>query len=144
MFCSNCGNKIEKCSSFCTKCGSATGNVAMNNQPVYYYGPKVPGNGLSIAGMVLGIVGISLALFYLLGVASESYILEKVMYRRYVFAYAFGVVLIPLALSATGLPLSICGLLKNKNGKNIAGIILNSITLLIQFILFIYIVVTFS
>ena len=144
MYCSNCGNKIEKGSSFCTKCGSAIGNVAMNNQPAYYYGPKVPGNGLSIAGMVLGIVGLSFALLYLLGVASESYILEKVMSRRYVVAYAFGVVLVPLALSATGLPLSICGLLKNKNGKNISGIILNSITLLIQFILFIYIVVTFS
>ncbi len=144
MYCSNCGNKVEQGTSFCTKCGSAIGNVAVNNQQAYYYAPKVPGNGLSIAGMVLGIVGLVFALLYLLSVTSDAYILEKAIYRRYVLAYAFGVVLVPLSLSATGLPLSICGFLKNKNGKNVAGIILNSITLLIQFILFLYIVVSFS
>jgi len=144
MYCSNCGNKIERGALFCTKCGSGVENTPMNNQSIYYYAPKVPGNGLSIAGMVLGIVGLTFALLYLLSVVSDSYILERVVYGRYIIAYAFGVVLIPLSLSATGLPLSICGFLKNKNGKNISGIILNSITLLIQFILFLYIVVTFS
>ena len=144
MYCSNCGNKLSQGEAFCTKCGSPTGNNVVNNQPVYYYNQKVPGNGLSIAGMVLGIVGIVFALLYLLSFTAESYVIEYGLNRRFVVAYAFGIVLIPLSLSATGLPLSICGMLKNKNGKNVSGIILNSITLLIQFILFLYIIINYS
>ena len=142
MYCSNCGNKIEKDGIFCANCGTPINTPA---QPqVVYYKQRVPGNGLSIAGMVLGIVGLVFALLYVLSFSSNAYLLERSIYRRYIFAYAFGTVLIPLALSATGLPLSICGLLKNKNGKNISGIILNSLTLLIQFILFLVIVTNYS
>ena len=142
MYCSNCGNKIDKEGIFCANCGTPINTPA---QPqVVYYKQRVPGNGLSIAGMVLGIVGFVFALLYVLSFSSNAYLLERSIYRRYIFAYAFGTVLIPLALSATGLPLSICGLLKNKNGKNISGIILNSLTLLIQFILFLVIVTNYS
>ena len=144
MYCSNCGSKIEKDYSFCGHCGNSVNNTPVYNQPTYYYEPKVPGYGISIAGMVLGIVGLSFAMIDLLGVASSSYALELAVYKRFILAYAFGVVIIPLSLSATGLPLSICGFLKNKNGKNISGIILNSITLLIQFILFLFLIINYS
>ena len=143
MFCSKCGQKIESGAAFCSKCGASIEST--NQQAVIYYTPKVPGNGLSIAGMVLGIIGLAFAFLYLISFASSDYVLRyNRVYGGYVIAYAFGVILIPLALSATGLPLSICGMLKNKNGKNISGIILNSITLVIQLILFLYIVINYS
>ena len=145
MFCKNCGNKLEDKTVFCTKCGIKIIEDKPNLPVGAYYSPRVPGNGLSIAGMVLGIVGLSFVFLYFVSILDISYLTRQIrMSNSFVFAYAFGVVLVPLALSATGLPLSICGMLKNKNGKNISGIILNSITLVLQLVLFLYIVVTYS
>ncbi|MBP3300300.1 MAG: zinc-ribbon domain-containing protein [Clostridia bacterium] len=62
MFCPNCGNQIADGSAFCPACGKAT-NVIVQATPVQpvqygYVKPKVPGRGLGIAGMVLGIIGL--------------------------------------------------------------------------------------
>ena len=69
MFCPNCGSQNPDGAPFCSACGQAmSAPQAPVQQPVYgapVYGanqkPAVPGKGLSIASMVLGIV--SLALF---------------------------------------------------------------------------------
>lgn len=51
-YCSNCGNKINENADVCLKCG-----ILINNQQsVFISKPTVPGKGLSIAGMVLGII----------------------------------------------------------------------------------------
>lgn len=51
-YCSNCGNKINENADVCLKCG-----ILINNQQSDFISkPTVPGKGLSIAGMVLGII----------------------------------------------------------------------------------------
>lgn len=146
MFCNKCGKELDKDAVFCSKCGNQVNGNGNNNQnqSVMYVKKTVPGNGLSIAGMVLGIIAICFALIYLVSLTTSTFKVDVILYRRDIVAYAFGVILIPTALSATGLPLSISGMLKSRNGKNIAGLILNSITLIMQVFVFLYIVVNYS
>lgn len=151
MYCSRCGVKIEDDSVFCSKCGNQLrGNPPVyNNQPNYVYvnQAKVPGNGLSIAGMVLGIIALFFAFCYIVALTGNDFKRDMLIYGRYgsqVTAYAFGVILIPTILATTGLPLSISGMSKHKSGKNVAGVVLNTITLVLQVIEFLYIVINYG
>lgn len=155
MFCKKCGKKIENVDMFCPKCGTPTNEAEVpaqgSVQPAYYpnpYGqyekPKTPGNGLSIAGMVLGIVGLVYALITLLAIMDKDFEFKILEYRGEVIPFAIGVIFIQSALSCTGLPLSISGMTKKISGKNVAGLILNSITIILSIVYFIYIVANYN
>ena len=143
MFCSSCGKKVPANSVFCPSCGAKVENgkepkeevqvppvppmppQAFQYQPMpgYYMPYKKPGNGLSIAGItteytVRGRYG-------------------RIYYRDDLVAFAIGLTLFQTILALIGLPLSISGMNKCKSGKNVAGVILNTITLVISVILFI-------
>ena len=53
-FCSNCGKEVKEKDSFCSNCGSPITGIV-----------KKPGKGISIAGMVLGIIACTWALLEL-------------------------------------------------------------------------------
>ena len=94
MFCKKCGKKVDEADTFCPKCGTPINDAIAPAQgpvqPMYYqnqYGgypaPKVPGNGSSIAGMVLGIIGLVYALITLMALMSPDFeidILEKKLF----------------------------------------------------------------
>lgn len=62
MFCGKCGANNNPGVGFCSTCGSPLNVQQPNAQPIYTNtNQSVPGNGMGIASMVLGIV--SLVLF---------------------------------------------------------------------------------
>ena len=143
MFCSKCGNKLTEGAAFCPSCGAPTGVTQVTPvtaQPIYYMPYKKPGNGLSIAGMVLGIIAAVYSFSAIIVACTTEYAVRvsygRVYYRNDLVAYAIGLTVFQTILALIGLPLSIAGMTKCKSGKNIAGIILNSITLLISLIIF--------
>ncbi len=150
MFCSNCGSKLNEKDSFCQNCGSSVEKKDKDiknskDNPVYVYTKKVyPGNGLSIAGMVLGIIAAFFAFVCIITLTSDDFKADMILYAGQVSAYAFGYILIPLVLAVVGLPLSICGKRKHSNGKNITGIILCSMSIITSIIIFIYIISTYN
>jgi len=123
MVCNNCGNQNADNAANCAFCGAPfVAAQPVQGQPMYQapvqpapvQNPAVPGKGLGIAGMVLGIV--SLALWCWIYVA------------------------IPCAI--VGLILSAVGLKKAKdagmkNGMAVAGIVCSSIALGILIIIWI-------
>ncbi len=63
MFCPNCGNNNPQGTQFCAACGAQLSQVApQQSNPVVQpaYVAPVPGKGLGIASMVLGIVALGL------------------------------------------------------------------------------------
>lgn len=121
-FCSNCGNKLDENAVVCVKCGVATCNLQQVKT-------KQPGRGLSIASMVLGIIAIFYGTCFSLTSIMISLIEEFYNEEKIVFSIGFN--FLPLVLSITGLSLGISSRSKIKNGKNITGIILSSITILL-------------
>lgn len=66
MICPKCGQPINDGARFCSICGTELNQPVWNMYPQpepFYNVPSVPGKGLGIASMVLGII--SLALFCL-------------------------------------------------------------------------------
>ncbi len=63
-YCSNCGNKINENTNICLKCGALLNQDVTNNQE--YSNNSISGKGLSIAGMVLGIISLILAILLVL------------------------------------------------------------------------------
>ena len=135
-YCTNCGNELPEDANACPKCGKfiykkesqeefkARSNVSK---------VKVPGSGMSTAGMVLGIIAGAWALLQILSIwnikptlmeALDGY--ENLLNTTSILLwFSVGYTLFSLIPSLVGLPLSIAGLLKYKSGKNIAGIVLN-------------------
>lgn len=107
---------------------------------------KVPGKGLSITGMVLGIIAVFWTICELCSLGNIDYSLNTLNYisdSTYVVSFAIGYTLFAFIPSILGLIFSIVGLKKQKSGFNISGIILNAIALSITFIIFVYIVTAF-
>ena len=149
-FCKNCGKELPENADVCLECGKFVGNVetVTNQQQVANIAKvKIPGNGMSIAGMVLGIIAAVWSFLKILSLGSIPAGLDEVIneYSMEVsipfilFFFAFGYTLFSLIPSLIGLPLSIVGLVKQKTGKNIAGIVLNAVALLLSMSIFIYI-----
>jgi len=63
-FCSNCGNEIKENDIYCLNCGVLVQNNIINqtNLSNDYNINHNPGKGLSIAGMILGIISLFFAL----------------------------------------------------------------------------------
>lgn len=125
-FCQNCGNQMEDTAAVCTACGTPANGVAqaapaapVAPQPQYYAAPqmpyavpKIPGKGMGIASMVLGII--CLALFCI------PYI-------------ALPCAIIACALGGAGLAKSKkCGA---KNGVAVAGLVCSIIALAVAIVL---------
>ncbi len=60
-YCINCGNEIKENDIYCLKCGIEIGNLINNKIK-----PKSNGNGLSIAGLTIGVITTIFALITLL------------------------------------------------------------------------------
>ena len=64
MFCTKCGNNVPEGNAFCPTCGAPMNAQQQTHQAQQPFTPMapaptgVPGNGLAIASMVLGIVSI--------------------------------------------------------------------------------------
>ena len=121
-FCSSCGKEVNENAVVCVNCG-----VSINSSPIKQ---KQPGRGLSIAGMVLGIIATFYGFFSILisliflATGEYFYIEEKIIISL-VFNF------FPFLLSIIGISLSLASIFKIKNGMNITGIILNTITILV-------------
>ena len=64
-FCSNCGNEIKENDIYCLNCGVLVQNNNFNQNNLsndYNTNKNIPGKGISIAGMILGIISIVIAL----------------------------------------------------------------------------------
>lgn len=156
-FCRNCGNEVNENADICLKCGvlinkKNNDNISSNVNPYPYncgqpnnnqmgYGQnKVPGKGVSIAGMVLGIVAALWTICELLSLPAINFVSYWYRYGiAQVISFAVGYTLFALIPSIIGLCLSTSGFRKSKNGFNISGLLLNIISLLIAVIIFIYI-----
>ena len=151
-FCANCGKELPENSNVCPNCGvfiekDEIKEVEKVEQIVNNTKVKIPGNGMSIAGMILGIIAAVWAFFQILSVGSvEPAINEMLDINRslgtpsfILFWFSFGYTVFSLIPSLIGLPLSIAGLIKHKSGKNITGIILNIIALGVSVFMFVYI-----
>ena len=123
MYCSNCGTKIEEGNTFCTNCGqnidgTPPQETTQNNNP--QTGDNTPQNnpiqGTAVASLIIGVISITLS---------------------------FIISLFVLPLSIMGFVLGIS--CKQKSGPKIAGIIRNSLSVLIGIIvLIIYILFVYS
>lgn len=144
-FCTNCGNKINKEEKFCTKCGydfSRYNNEIIINRNISASKNNY-GTGLSIAGMILGIVSVLWCIRSLISLNNVA-----TLFRIYDFFYnsfililfSFFYTLFSFIPSITGLFLSFFGYRKKKNNINISGLILNSISLALTSFIFIYII----
>ena len=144
-FCSHCGKKLKEEADICLNCGVLVNKGENTSQKQLK--KKIPGNGISIAGMVLGIVAAVWSFFDIMAIGGIPSSLSELQYNTsyYVsltylyFWFGIGYTLFSLIPSMVGLPLSIVGLKKNKNAKNIVGLILNIIALSVSIIMMVYI-----
>lgn len=123
-FCTNCGNKIDENAIVCVKCGVPTDNYPIKK--------KIPGRGLGIAGMVLGIIGTYYSVIYFIisfiMFISQTYVENEAIMLAIIFNFW------PIVIGIVGLCLPIAAIKQNKLKITMAGIILNIATLFISFV----------
>ena len=119
-FCPNCGTANADEAQFCTNCGaSVAAQPAAPARPVYQQPatppvymaaePKIPGRGMGIAGMVLGIIGIVYAVIFFIDVLSwaDNY------FARYYLEEAIPTIII---FSALGILATVFGAVARRKG----------------------------
>jgi predicted nucleic acid-binding Zn ribbon protein len=115
MYCYNCGAKIDEKAVICVKCGVPI--VNMQN--------KAKARGTSIAGFVLGILGIIYCVLSFIGLliflldGTANFVTNLI---DTIFAYG---------ITIPGLCLSLAARKKEKNGLNTTGFILNLISIIL-------------
>ena len=118
MFCSKCGNEVNKKQKYCDNCGE----IISKEEDYKYYlynGYNYESKGLSIAGFVLGIVSFVITLLLLVWVNSDNLFRENTL-------IVFGIIgLTSAVLLITGFILSVIGVVKTKDAYGIVGIVLN-------------------
>ena len=150
--CEYCGKSLKENADLCLNCGKLVKREEKNREQKETTNierkseNKIPANGKSIAGMVLGIVAATWSFFELLSLSMISPILNELLYYNYYtsgaiikISFAVGYTLFSLVPSLVGLPLSVIGYNKKKTGKNGSGIILNTVGLAFSLIIYIYI-----
>ena len=146
--CEYCGKDLKESADVCLHCGKFVKKEEKENKiKTQINKKKIPGNGLSIAGMVLGITSCTWVFFELISLGMVSLILNEFLYYENYYtspavikiSFAIGYTLFSLVPSLVGLPLSFVGYKKMKTGKNIAGLILNIIGLTISLLIYVYI-----
>lgn len=121
MYCCHCGKKVDQQAVICPHCGCEL---------------KKRGNGLGIASMVLGIIGLCYALGAFFNITSLGSYLDYQTFA-YQFGFAIGYVLVQSVLSIIALCLSLAERSRRKTGFNTAGFWLALLALfcvVIQFI----------
>lgn len=121
MYCSHCGKKVDAEAVICPHCGCEL---------------KKRGNGLGIASMVLGIVGLLYALGAFFNIVSIGSYLDYQTFA-YQIGFAIGYVLVQSILAIIALCLSLTERRRRKTGFNTAGFYLALLTffcIVIQFI----------
>lgn len=117
-YCNNCGTKIIDGADVCLNCGRLLNKLEDNKQA----GKK----GLGISSMILGILGVFLAIIFL-GVAYD----EISYYDYWGFGDVMGFIILPGILGIVGLCLAITERTNHKNGFNTTGFWLCIATLII-------------
>ena len=143
-YCSKCDNIMDENNNNCLYCSvqkNKENNLINSNNSLK---KKVPGKGLSIAGMVLGIYntyGSILNIFtlkynieQLSYYSNNTYISKTFITNVYLTVQIIFRVLLPIL----GLVLSYFGYRKHESNFNKSGLILNSVSLCIAICLFIY------
>lgn len=144
MFCPKCGTQLSENSAFCHFCGAQLNQQQQQQyqqpqyqqpqyqQPqqfIYVSKPPVPGRGLGIAGMVLGIIGLVYAVYcFFMAIAIADTNLRNIEPFAIVFIF-FAV------LSILGISLAGAG--RNKgyiNGISTSGIVTSAIGLFLYFV----------
>ena len=132
-FCQNCGNLLADDVAFCSKCGTPiNGGGQFTPTPghaVVMVKPKIPGRGLGISSMVLGIIGLVYSFGMLISVID---IIDS--WSRYMSDDALTSVLGPLVVFSILSILSICfapaALHRGyRNGISISGVIMGIVGL---------------
>ncbi len=136
-FCANCGHQIQENADVCLNCGVLLHKDDVNNSKV-----RVPGQGMGIASLVLGIIAAVWTLLTLLALGNLDLVSSLGYYYTMfdIVAFDIGFTLFSLTPSILGLIFSIISLKKHKSGLNLSGLILNSISLFLTVIVFIYII----
>ena len=149
MFCINCGNKLTKNDDFCPSCGTpkeetkkAQAEIAPGGyqpNPIGYNQPA-PGNAVSTAGMVLGILSSFVFSFEMIGfmvITSINRIHIDESESEYAYYAALIFELLPFIIAIIGMSLSIAGMVKRSNGRNVSGLILSIVAIVEAILLFI-------
>ena len=93
-FCANCGSEINENADICLKCGVLINKDNMNVNSVETYNQnivvktKVPGKGLSVAGMVLGIIAAVWVLIKLFQIGNIEADLTLTIFSYYTTIYS--------------------------------------------------------
>lgn len=130
-FCTKCGTQLNDGACFCSACGTPLNG--QNAQPqmqfqqsVYVYTkPKVPGRGLGIAGMVLGIIGLFYSVVMLMAVIAALKTMNLYDYEAFsVNIPLIFMILLYSSLSILGVSLAGCAKRKGyRTGISTAGVV---------------------
>lgn len=138
-YCSNCGKKLKENADICLNCGRL---IEKKEEIIPKIKVKVPRKGISITGMILGIIAI---IWSAIEVISLGSIIEYIELNNFYFdteiklmAYVFGYTLFSFIPSLIGFILSSFGFMKHKSGFNITGLVLNSISLMVSILITVY------
>ena len=128
MYCINCGKEIDKNADVCLNCGKLINQEKKTEIVQVVSKPKVPGKGLSIAGMVTGIIStyytlIIAFLTLIMFLSGETLYYEEKLIIMFIFLFW------PLVLSITSLGLSIGAKAKNNLKMTTAGLILSIVSI---------------
>ena len=121
-FCTNCGKEIKEGAAICINCGKFLSRVPNNNTK------SNSQDGLSIAGMVLGIISFLIIIILSLPLNElTKYLVNEEIYVK----IAAGMIYTMFAFvpSIPGLILSVIGIKKNKTIIGIIGLMSNILTL---------------
>lgn len=138
MYCKYCGSKIKEGADICLKCGK----IINETKDKFVSKQKSAGRGFSIAGMVLGIVALLLVLGEFSDFSEISSELSFAFYGEFLFS-VFEYIIGDFVFPVLGLIFSIIGIYKQRNGFNISGIILNSISFIMMIALFVCILLLY-
>ena len=149
--CEYCAKDLKESADVCLHCGKLVKKIEESKDiktKINLNKKKIPGNGQSIAGMILGIVSSTWVFFELLSLGIVGFMLNEILiYNDYTssaiikISFAIGYTMFSLIPSFVGLPLSLVGYNKMKTGKNISGIVLNLIGLGITLLIYVYIMI---
>lgn len=138
-YCSNCGKELKENADICLNCGRL---IEKKEEIIPKIKVKVPRKGISITGMILGIIAI---VWSAIEVISLGSIIEYIELNNFYFdteiklmAYVFGYTLFSFIPSLIGFILSSFGFMKHKSGFNITGLVLNSISLIVSILITVY------
>lgn len=136
-FCRNCGAQNADNASFCGNCGASLGQniYGHNGGTVIMVKPKIPGRGLGISSMVLGIIGLVYSVMFLFSIPQAIENLEYISFRE----PDYSSFLTPVAIFSVLSILSICfapAAFKRgyKNGVSTSGLVMGTIGLVGYFI----------